>query len=36
MKPDESGRCPYCGSEDVAYYEDGTAECYECGSRWRY
>ena len=36
MKPDESGRCPYCGSEDVDYYEDGTAECYECDCRWRY
>ena len=46
MKPNESGRCPYCGSEDIEEYYDSTAECHEgrrarrleeesqCGARW--
>lgn len=34
MKPYESGRCPFCGSEDIEEYEDGTCECYECGETW--
>lgn len=36
MKPQESGMCPCCGSEDVELYYDGTAECHECGARWRW
>lgn len=31
---DETGRCPYCGSEDVEEYSDGTHECMECGETW--
>lgn len=27
----ETGRCPYCGSEDVEEYFNGTNECNECG-----
>lgn len=34
MNPNESGRCPYCGSEDIEEYYDSTAECHECGARW--
>lgn len=30
----ESGRCFYCGSEDVEYLADGTKYCCECGTEW--
>lgn len=36
MKPNETGRCPFCGSEDIEIYDDGTAECYECGEEWEW
>lgn len=29
-----TGRCPYCGSEDVEEYSDGSSECMECGEMW--
>lgn len=29
MPPNESGRCPYCGSEEIEEYYDSTAECHE-------
>lgn len=31
----ETGRCPYCGSEDVIEYADGTCVCCECGATWK-
>lgn len=30
----ESGKCMYCGSEDVEHLEDGTHYCHECGATW--
>ena len=30
----ETGRCIYCGSEDVTEYDDGIYECMECGATW--
>lgn len=30
----ESGRCPYCGSEDVEEYDNEHGECYSCGEKW--
>ena len=30
----ESGRCLFCGSEDVETYRDGFNECLECGATW--
>lgn len=30
----ETGRCWYCGSEDVEDYSDGSHECLECGMTW--
>lgn len=30
----ESGLCPFCGAEDVTYYEDGLCECMLCGEKW--
>ncbi len=39
MKPNEfeneSGLCPYCGSEDIQVLCDGTYRCLECGMMWR-
>lgn len=32
----ETGRCWYCGSEDVEEYSDGSCECMECGMTWGY
>lgn len=29
-----TGRCWYCGSEDVEDYQDGSHECLECGMTW--
>lgn len=29
-----TGRCWYCGSEDVEDYSDGSHECLECGMTW--
>lgn len=29
-----TGRCWYCGSEDVEEYSDGSCECMECGEKW--
>lgn len=29
-----TGRCWYCGSEDVEEYSDGSHECMECGMTW--
>lgn len=29
-----TGRCWYCGSEDVEDYYDGSHECMECGMTW--
>lgn len=29
-----TGRCWYCGSEDVEEYSDGSCECMECGETW--
>lgn len=29
-----TGRCWYCGSEDVEDYSDGSHECMECGMTW--
>ena len=29
-----TGRCWYCGSEDVEEYSDGSCECMECGMTW--
>ena len=29
-----TGRCWYCGSEDVEDYSDGSHECLECGMIW--
>lgn len=29
-----TGRCWYCGSEDVKEYSDGSHECKECGMTW--
>lgn len=29
-----TGRCWYCGSEDVEEYSDGSHECMECGMIW--
>ena len=31
----QTGQCPYCGSEDVEHYSNGTCECMECGENWR-
>lgn len=28
--------CPYCGSDDIRTYADGTAECDSCGKEYRY
>ena len=28
----ETGRCPYCGSEDVDEYDNGNCHCNECGN----
>jgi len=28
--------CPYCGSDDVRTYSDGTAECKSCGGEYTY
>lgn len=45
LPPDESkmvfthGRltpCPYCGSNGINTYTDGTAQCYDCGKWFRY
>lgn len=45
LQPDESkmvfthGRltpCPYCGSNGINTYTDGTAQCYDCGKWFRY
>ena len=40
MKPNEyeneSGLCPYCGSEDIQELCDGTCRCLECGSIWKW
>lgn len=30
----QTGRCFYCGSEDVEYLHDGTHHCCECGTEW--
>lgn len=30
----ETGRCWYCGSEDVEHLQDGTHFCHECGTQW--
>lgn len=30
----QTGRCWYCGSEDVEDYADGSHECLECGTTW--
>ena len=30
----QTGRCWYCGSEDVEDYTDGSHECLECGMTW--
>ena len=30
----QTGRCWYCGSEDVEVYADGSHECMECGATW--
>lgn len=30
----QTGRCFYCGSEDVEYLNDGTHYCCECGTQW--
>ncbi|MDO5447528.1 MAG: hypothetical protein Q4F34_07120 [Prevotellaceae bacterium] len=32
---EDTGRCPYCGSEDVEEYSNGICECNECGAKWR-
>ena len=29
-----TGRCWYCGSEDVEDYSDGSHECMECRMTW--
>lgn len=29
-----TGRCWYCGSEDVEEYSNGSHECMECGMTW--
>ena len=29
-----TGRCWYCGTEDVEEYSDGSHECMECGMTW--
>lgn len=29
-----TGRCLYCGSEDVEIFSDGSHECMECGMTW--
>lgn len=29
-----TGRCWYCGSEDVEQYSNGMCECMECGMTW--
>lgn len=29
-----TGRCWYCGSEDMEEYSDGSHECKECGMTW--
>ena len=36
MEDNETGMCPYCGSEDVQVMCDGTCRCLECGLLWRY
>ena len=28
--------CPYCGSNGINTYTDGTAQCYDCGKWFRY
>ena len=28
--------CPYCGSNDIRTYADGTADCESCGREYRY
>ena len=35
MENNETGRCPFCGAEDVEEYENGTCECYVCGESWQ-
>ena len=30
----ETGRCPYCGSEDVHELDKGDSYCNECGSKF--
>lgn len=30
----QTGKCWYCGSEDVEDYTDGSHECMECGTTW--
>lgn len=32
---DETGRCPYCGSEDIEEMCDGTCRCMACGQMFR-
>ena len=32
---EDTGRCYYCGSENVVVYSDGTCVCLECGAKWR-
>lgn len=26
--------CPFCGNDDLIYYNDGTVECPVCGETW--